>query len=55
MEIGKFMKVKGYKAEWSGEVEVIDAIWQFEDGEYIAEPEDRHSASWHRRADQQAE
>lgn len=40
LEIGKFIKVKGYKAEWSGEVEVVDAIWQFEDGEYIAEPED---------------
>ena len=40
MEKGKFIKVKGYKAEWSGEVEVVDAIWQFEDGEFIAEPED---------------
>ena len=40
LEVGKFIKVKGYKTEWSGEVEVIDAIWQFEDGEYIAEPED---------------
>ena len=40
MEQGKFIKVKGYKAEWSGEVEVIDAVWMFEDGEYIAEAED---------------
>ena len=40
MEKGKFLKVKGYKAEWSGEVEVIDAVWQFEDGEYVAEAED---------------
>lgn len=40
MEIGKKIKVKGYKAEWSGEVEVIDAIWMFVDGEYIAEAED---------------
>ena len=40
MEQGKYLKVKGYKAEWSGEVEVIDAIWQFEDGEFIAEAED---------------
>lgn len=40
MEIGSMIKVKGYKAEWSGEVEVIDAIWQFVDGEYIAEAED---------------
>ena len=40
MNVGSIIRVKGYKAEWSGEVEVIDAIWQFEDGEYIAEPED---------------
>ena len=43
MEKGKFLKVKGYKAMWpevDGEVEVIDAIWQFEDGEYVAEAED---------------
>ena len=40
MEIGKKIKVKGYKAEWSGEVEVVDAIWMFVDGEYIAEAED---------------
>jgi hypothetical protein len=40
MEIGKKIKVKGYKAEWSGEVEVVDAIWMFVDGEYNAEAED---------------
>ena len=40
MEIGKFIKVKGYKADFEGEIEVIDATWMFEDGEYIAEPED---------------
>ena len=40
LEIGKKIKVKGYKAEWSGEVEVVDAIWMFVDGEYIAEAED---------------
>ena len=40
LEIGKFIKVKGYKSEWSGEVEVIDAVWMFDEGEYIAEPED---------------
>ena len=40
MEVGKMMRVKGYKAEWSGEIEVIDAVWMFEDGEYIAEAED---------------
>ena len=40
MEVGKIIKVKGFKSEWSEEVEVVDAVWQFEDGEYIAEPED---------------
>ena len=40
METGKMIKVKGYKAEWSGEAEVIDAVWNFVEGEYIAEPED---------------
>ena len=43
LEVGKFIKVRGYKAMWpevDGEVEITEAIWQFEDGEYIAEPED---------------
>lgn len=41
MEIGKIIKVKGYKSEWSGEIEVIDIeTWMFVDGEYIAEAED---------------
>ena len=41
MEIGKIIKVKGYKSEWSGEVEVVDIeTWMFVDGEYIAEAED---------------
>ena len=40
LQIGSKIRVEGYKAEWSGEVEVIDAIWMFVDGEYIAEPED---------------
>lgn len=40
LKVGSKIKVKGYKAEWSGEVEVTDAIWMFVDGEYIAEPED---------------
>ena len=33
-------RVKGYKAEWSGEIEIIDATWMFVDGEYIADAED---------------
>ena len=41
MEIGKTIKVKGYKSEWSGEIEVVDVeTWMFVDGEYIAEAED---------------
>ena len=44
MEVGKFIKVKGYKAQWpaeDGEIEVVDTIWQFEDDEpFIAEAED---------------
>ena len=43
MEKGKFLKVKGYKSQWpevDGEIEVVDAVWTFEEGEYIAEPED---------------
>ena len=40
IEVGKYLKVKGYKSNFSGEIEVVDAIWQFEDGEYIAEAED---------------
>lgn len=37
---GTKMKVTGYKAEWSGEVEIIDATFEIEDGSYIAEAED---------------
>ena len=41
MEIGKIIKVKGYKSEWSGEIEVVDVeTWMFVDGEFIAEAED---------------
>lgn len=37
---GTKIKVTGYKAEWSGEVEVIDATFEIEEGSYIAEAED---------------
>lgn len=37
---GTKIKVTGYKAEWSGEVEVIDATFEIEDGSYVAEAED---------------
>ena len=37
---GAKIRVSGYKAEWSGEVEIIDATFEFVDGEFIAEPFD---------------
>lgn len=33
---GTKIKVTGYKAEWSGEVEVADATFEILDGEYVA-------------------
>lgn len=35
--IGAKVKVSGTKAEWSGEIEVIDATWEVLEGEYIAD------------------
>lgn len=37
---GTKMKVTGFKAEWSGEVEIIDATFEIEDGNYVAAAED---------------
>lgn len=37
---GTKIKVTGYKAEWSGEVEIIDATFEIEDGNYVAAAED---------------
>ncbi len=34
---GTKIKVTGYKSEWSGEVEIIDAAFEIEDGNYVAE------------------
>lgn len=34
---GTKIKVTGYKSEWSGELEVVDATFEIEDGSYIAE------------------
>lgn len=34
---GTKIKVTGYKSEWSGEIEIIDAAFEIEDGSYIAE------------------
>lgn len=37
---GTKIKVTGFKAEWSGEVEIIDAAFEIEDGNYVAAAED---------------
>ena len=37
---GTMSKAKGYKSEWSGEVEIVDATFEIEDGNYIAPAED---------------
>ena len=37
---GTKIKVSGYKSEWSGEVEIIDATFEIEEGSYIAEAAD---------------
>ena len=37
---GTKIKVTGYKSEWSGEVEIIDATFEIEDGNYVAMAED---------------
>jgi hypothetical protein len=40
LTVGTKIKVTGYKAEWSGEIEIADATFEIEDGSYIAEAED---------------
>lgn len=37
---GTKIKVSGYKAEWSGEVEIVDAKYEIQKGKYIAKAED---------------
>lgn len=37
---GTKIKVTGYKAEWAGEVEIVDAAFEILEGSYIAEAED---------------
>lgn len=37
---GAKIKVTGYKSEWSGEIEIIDATFELEEGNYVAEAED---------------
>ncbi|WP_029323483.1 hypothetical protein [Butyrivibrio sp. AE3004] len=40
LEAGTKIKVTGYKSEWSGEVEITDAKFEIEDGNYVAEATD---------------
>ena len=37
---GSKIKVTGFKSEWSGEGEIVDAVFEMEEGSYIAEPVD---------------
>ena len=37
---GTKLKATGYKSEWSGEVEIVDASFEIEDGSYVAEATD---------------
>ena len=37
---GQKIKVKGFKSEWSGEIEIIDATFEIVEGNWIAEPLD---------------
>jgi len=37
---GTKIKVTGYKAEWSGEVEIVDATFEIVEGNYVAKAED---------------
>ncbi len=37
---GQKIKVKGFKSEWSGEIEITDATFEIEKGNWIAEPVD---------------
>lgn len=40
LEAGTKIKVTGYKAEWAGEVEIIDATFEIMEGNFVAEPMD---------------
>lgn len=37
---GTKIKVSGVKSEWSGEVEIVDATFEIEDGNFVAEAKD---------------
>ncbi|EET59405.1 hypothetical protein BRYFOR_08720 [Marvinbryantia formatexigens DSM 14469] len=36
LNVGTKIRVTGYKSEWSGEVEIVDATFEILDGEYVA-------------------
>jgi hypothetical protein len=40
MTVGTKVKVSGYKAEWSGEYEIVDATYEILEGNYVAEAKD---------------
>ena len=40
LTVGTKVRVTGYKAEWSGEIEIIDATVEVLEGHYVAEPID---------------
>lgn len=40
LTVGTKIRVTGYKAEWSGEVEIIEATYEILEGNYVAEPTD---------------
>lgn len=40
LTVGTKIRVTGYKAEWAGEVEIVDAKFEILEGNYVAEPMD---------------
>lgn len=40
LTVGTKIRVTGYKAEWSGEIEIIEATFEVLEGSYVAEPTD---------------
>lgn len=40
LTVGTKIKVTGYKAEWSGEVEIIDATFEIQEGTFVATAKD---------------
>lgn len=40
LTVGAKIRVTGYKAEWSGEVEIVDATYEILEGNFVAEPMD---------------